>query len=237
MRILVVEDDITLRYGLHRQLTDAGFCVDVAEDGIQALHAGLDLPVDAAVVDIGLPKLSGLDVIRKWRASQRGFPVIILTARCAWRDTIEGLEAGADDYMSKPFRFEEVNARLHALTRRAKGWSTSELVCWPFVLDTMKRVAWVDGHRVDLTNYEYRLLELLMMNAGKSLSNIELCEHMYQEDVAPDGNVVAQLIFRLRRKLDPRDTLKPIETVHGHGYRFATPRGWQGHESVVLVGD
>jgi two-component system, OmpR family, response regulator PhoP len=228
MRILVVEDDMALRYGLHRQFSEEGFCVDLAADGVQGLLAGMNLPVDVAIVDIGLPKISGLDVIRRWRESERSFPVVILTARDGWHDRVEGLLAGADDYVGKPFRFEEVNARVCAVTRRAKGWASAELVCGPFVLDTARHTASVSGTQLNLTTYEQRLLELLMLNAGKALSAIELSEHMYQDDVEPECNIVAQLICRLRRKLDPQNVLQPIETVHGFGYRFAIPRGKGG---------
>jgi two-component system, OmpR family, response regulator PhoP len=225
MRILVVEDDSTLRCGLQHQLAEAGFNVDVAVDGAEGLYVGLNFPLDVAIVDVGLPRQSGLDVIREWRARARAFPVMVLTARNSWADRVAGLSAGADDYMGKPFSFEEIHARLRALIRRFKGWASSELVCGPFQLNTNLRTLCVDGEAVDLSTFEYRLLESLMMNAGKALSGIELAEEMYQDQTERESNIVAQLIFRLRKKLDPLDRFRPIETVYGHGYRFAVPRG------------
>jgi two-component system response regulator PhoP len=225
MRILVVEDDETLREGLKQQLTETGFSVDVAQDGGEGLYAGLHYALDAAIVDIGLPVRSGFDVIREWRARERRFPVLVLTGRSSWQDKVEGLAAGADDYVGKPIRFEEVNARLRALTRRAKGWTSAELVCGPFVLNTHFRTAHIDGEAVDLTTFEYRLLEQLMLNAGQTLSRTELADHLYNEEVERESNIVTQLVYRLRKKLDPQDRINPIETVHRDGYRFAVTRG------------
>jgi two-component system response regulator PhoP len=176
-------------------------------------------------VDLGLPKLSGLEVIKRLRAHQRTFPIVILTARDSWQDKVEGLDAGADDYVSKPFSFQEMFARLRAMLRRAKGWTTSELVCGPFALDTCAQMLKVYGAPVDLTSYEYRLLHYLMLNAGRTISGTELAEHMYAEEMERESNIVAQLICRLRQKLDPLGLIRPIETVYGGGYRFVIPRG------------
>jgi two-component system response regulator PhoP len=225
MRILVVEDEDALREDLRQQLTDTGFSVDVAADGEEGAFAGLNYPIDAAIVDLGLPKRTGLDVIREWRAKQRTFPVVVLTAHNAWQQRIDGLCAGADDYIGKPFNFREVTLRVRGLMRRAHGWATSQVTCGPYVLDMDALLLTVHGEPVDLTSYEYRLLELLMLNAGKPLSATELAEHMYAEEMERESNVVAQLIFRLRRKLDPLGRLSPIETVYAGGYRFAIPRG------------
>jgi len=228
MRILVVEDETALCERLKQQLADTGFGVDVAEDGEEGLFAGLNYPVDAAIVDVGLPKRTGLDVIREWRARERTFPVVVLTARNSWQDRVEGLTAGADDYVGKPFSFEEVVARLQGLLRRANGWATPELVCGPFVLNTRMRSFTVSGEAVDLTTYEYRVLEHLMLRAGQPLSGRELSEHLYEEELERESNIIAQLICRLRRKLDPLDRIRPIETVYGGGYRFAVARGRSG---------
>jgi two-component system response regulator PhoP len=225
MRILIVEDDQKLREGLQRKLTETGFTVDLAHDGADGLHAGLHYALDAAIVDIGLPVLSGLEVIRAWRARDLRFPILVLTARNSWRDRVDGLTAGADDYIGKPVHYEEVNARLRALARRAKGWVSALLTCGPFVLDTHLRVLRINGEAVDLTTFEYRLLELLMLNAGKTLSRAELGEHLYNEEAERESNIVTQLISRLRRKLDPQGRLCPIETVHRDGYRFAIAAG------------
>lgn len=224
MRILVIEDEDALREDLRQQLTDTGFSVDVAADGEEGAFAGLHYPIDAAIVDIGLPKRTGLDVIREWRAQQRTFPILILTLRNGWQDRIEGLCAGADDYVGKPFNFREVTLRVRGLMRRANGWSTPCIECGPYVLDINAQTLTVRDEPVELTTYEYRLLEQLMLHAGKPMSAVELSEHMYGEETERESNVVAQFIFRLRRKLDPLGAVSPIETVHGR-YRFAIPRG------------
>jgi two-component system, OmpR family, response regulator PhoP len=224
VRILVVEDEAGIREGLRDQLTKAGFTVDVSQDGEEGLFAGLELPVDVAVVDLGLPKLPGLDLIRQLRAKGKAFPILVLTARDRWQDKVEGLEAGADDYVAKPFHFEEVLARLQALLRRSGGWASPELVCGPIVLDTRRQTVKVNGKPVDLTTYEYRILEHFMLRAGQVLSKTELSERIYDEEMERDSNIIEVYMMRLRRKLDPDETLKPIETVRGRGYRFAIPR-------------
>jgi two-component system response regulator PhoP len=224
MRILVVEDEATIREGLKARLADAGFTVDVAADGEEGLFAGQEYPIDVAIIDLGLPKLSGLDLIRKLRAQKKAFPILVLTARDSWQDKVQGLEAGADDYVSKPFHFEEVLARVQALMRRAGGWASPELVCGPIVLDTRKQTVTVNGAPIDLTTYEYRILEHMMLRAGEVISKSELSERLYEEDLERESNVIEVFMGRLRRKLDPNDTLKPFETLRGRGYRFAIPR-------------
>ena len=224
MRVLVVEDEAALRETLKTRLTDAGFTVDVAADGEEALFAGLEYPLDVAVIDLGLPKLTGLEVIRRLRARGKSYPILILTARDNWQDKVEGLQAGADDYVAKPFHFEEVLARLQALLRRAGGWASPELVCGPVTLDTRAQTVKVNGGAIELTTFEYRILEHLMLRAGEVISKTELTERLYDEDFERDSNVIEVLIGRLRRKLDPQDQLKPIETLRGRGYRFALSR-------------
>jgi two-component system response regulator PhoP len=224
MRILVVEDEAAIREGLKARLADAGFTVDAAQDGEEGLFAGLEYPLDVAIVDLGLPKLSGLDLIRRLRAQKKSFPILVLTARDRWQDKVEGLEAGADDYVSKPFHFEEVLARVQALMRRAGGYSTPELICGPILLDPRKQLVMVNEQRVELTTHEFRLLEHLMLRAGEVVSKNELAERLYEEEVERESNVIEVFMGRLRRKLDPQDTLKPLETVRGRGYRFAIPR-------------
>ena len=224
MRALVVEDETALRESLKTQLAEAGFTVDVAQDGQEGLFAGLEYPLDVAVIDLGLPKLSGLEVIRKLRAADKTYPILILTARDNWQDKVEGLQAGADDYVSKPFHFEELLARLQALLRRAGGWASPELKCGPVTLDTRAQTVAVDGAPVELTTFEYRILEHLMLRAGEVISKAELTERLYDQDFERDSNVIEVLVGRLRRKLDPHDRLKPIETLRGRGYRFSLAR-------------
>ena len=224
MRALVVEDETALRESLKAQLAGAGFTVDVAQDGQDGLFAGLEYPLDVAVIDLGLPKLSGLEVIRKLRAAGKTYPILILTARDNWQDKVEGLQAGADDYVSKPFHFEELLARLQALLRRAGGWASPQLKCGPVTLDTRAQTVAVDGAPVELTTFEYRILEHLMLRAGEVISKAELTERLYDQDFERDSNVIEVLVGRLRRKLDPHDRLKPIETLRGRGYRFSLAR-------------
>ena len=224
MRVLVVEDEAALRETMKTRLTEAGFTVDVAQDGEEGLFAGREYPLDVAIVDLGLPKLAGLEVIRRLRAAGKAFPILILTARDNWQDKVEGLQAGADDYVAKPFHFEEVLARLQALLRRAGGWASPELKCGSVALDTRAQTVRVDGQAVELTTFEYRILEHLMLRAGDVISKAELTERLYDQDFERDSNVIEVLVGRLRRKLDPEDRLKPIETLRGRGYRFALAR-------------
>jgi two-component system response regulator PhoP len=224
MRILVVEDEAAIRDALKTQLAEAGFTVDVASDGEEGLFTAQEIQLDVAIVDLGLPKLPGLELIKRLRAQGKSFPILILTARDRWEEKVEGLQAGADDYVAKPFHFEEVLARVQALIRRAGGWSTPELVCGPIALDTRAQTVKVNGNPVELTTYEYRILEHLMLHAGEVISKSDLNESMYNEEMERDSHVLEVFIGRLRRKLDPQDQIKPIETLRGRGYRLALPR-------------
>jgi two-component system response regulator PhoP len=224
MRVLVVEDEQVLREALRENLTAAGFTVDVAADGAEGLFAGLEYPVDIAIIDLGLPKLPGIDLIRRLRAEGKQFPILVLTARDRWQDKVQGLDAGADDYVAKPFHFEEVQARLQALMRRTGGWASAVLACGPVTLDTRTQTVSVEGRAVELTTFEYRILEHLMLKAGEVISKTDLTEHLYEQDFERDSNVIEVFVGRLRRKLDPEERIKPIETLRGRGYRFALPR-------------
>ena len=220
MRVLVVEDEAALREQLQTSLQQAGYAVDMAADGDEGLHAGSEYPCGVAIIDLGLPKLSGIEVIRRLREYGRHFPILILTARGRWQDKVEGLEAGADDYLIKPFHIEELLARLNALVRRAAGWTRPVLRCGPIQLDTRSQQVTVNGDAIELTAFEYKALEYMMLHAGKVLSKTDLIEHLYDENYDRDSNVIEVFIGRLRRKLDPDQQLMPIETLRGRGYRF-----------------
>ena len=224
MRLLVVEDEAELREQLRTRLVAAGFNVDVAADGEEGLYCGREYPIDLAVVDLGLPKLPGLELIHQLRAAGRAFPILVLTARARWQDKVEGLQAGADDYVGKPFEFEEVLARIQALLRRAGGWASAQLRCGPVLLDTREQRVTVHGVPVELTTFEYRILEHLMLRAGDVISKAELTERLYEQDFERDSNTIEVFVGRLRRKLDPDDSLHPIETLRGRGYRLALAR-------------
>ena len=221
MRVLVLEDEPALREHLARRLRDSGFVVDEAADGVEGEYAGLEFPLDVAIVDLGLPGRPGLDVIRAWRTAGRAFPILILTARDRWQEKVEALQAGADDYVTKPFQFEEVAARLQALLRRSGGWSQPVLRSGDLELDTAAQQVRVEGRAVELTAFEYRLLEYLMLRAGQVVSKAELTEKLYEQDFERDSNVIEVFVGRLRRKLDREGRLQPIETLRGRGYRVA----------------
>jgi len=224
MRILLVEDEAPLRETLSARLKRDGYAVDAAKDGEEGLYLGREVPFDVGIIDLGLPKMSGMELIRALRDAGKTFPVLILTARSSWQDKVDGLQQGADDYLVKPFHVEELLARINALVRRAAGWSRSELECGPILLDLTAQTVSVDGEAVDLTSYEYKVLEYLMIHAGELVSKADLTEHIYQQDFDRDSNVLEVFIGRLRKKLDSEGNLKPIETVRGRGYRFVIPR-------------
>ena len=224
MRILLVEDEAPLRETLAARLKRDGYAVDSASNGEEGLYLGREVPFDVALIDLGLPKMSGMELVKMLRDEQKRFPILILTARSSWQDKVDGLKAGADDYLVKPFHVEELLARLNALMRRAAGWSKPTLECGPIKLDLAAQTVSVNDQPVDLTSYEYKVLEYLMLHAGELVSKADLTEHIYQQDFDRDSNVLEVFIGRLRKKLDPEGALKPIETVRGRGYRFAIPR-------------
>ncbi|MGB1581086.1 MAG: response regulator transcription factor [Nevskiales bacterium] len=231
MRCLVIEDNDELRDQLSQQLQANNYAVDAAPNGDEGLYLASEYPVDVAIIDLGLPGISGLEVIRRVRAEGRDFPILILTARGDWQDKVEGLEAGADDYLTKPFHPEELQARLRSLLRRKGGWAQSVLRCGPVALDPAKQQVTVNDSLLSLTAYEYRLLECLMLHAGEVLSKTRLTEHIYAEDEDRDSNVIEVFVKRLRNKLDPDGELQPIETLRGQGYRLRLQRQTQAEET------
>lgn len=220
MRILVVEDEDTLREQIGARLREEGFAVDLAPDGADGAFMAVEYPLDLAVIDLGLPGLDGIELIERARSGGRDYPILVLTARDRWQQKVEGLEAGADDYLTKPFHMEELLARIRALLRRSKGVARSTVQLGPIELDTSRQSVQVNGGMVDLTGYEYRLIEYLMLHPGKVISKSELAEHVYEEDADRDSNVIEVFIGRLRRKLDPDNDINPIETLRGRGYRL-----------------
>jgi two-component system response regulator PhoP len=221
MRVLLVEDDPRLLDTLSTHLRDAGYAVDASADGIEGLYLGEEFPVDLAIIDLGLPQLSGLEVIRKLRSRGRDFPILVLTARSEWQDKVAGLEAGADDYVTKPFHIEELMARINALMRRAGGHARPRVDLGPITIDLTAQRVFLEGEEVDLTTYEYKVLNYHVMHPGEVVTKTDLSEHIYEEDADRDSNVIEVFIGRLRRKLDPGGTLNPIETLRGRGYRLA----------------
>ena len=219
MRVLVVEDDPNLREQLATYLKSDGFAVDTAEDGEEGLYYGREYEYDAAVVDLGLPKVDGIEVIKRLRTEKHGFPILVLTARGHWQDKVEGLEAGADDYLAKPFQMEELMARMNALIRRTAGYASPVLSQGELQLDTAKKEVRVGGAAVELTAYEYKVLEYLMLNPDRVVSKTELTDHLYEQDFDRDSNVIEVFVGRLRKKINPVDF---IRTVRGQGYRFVT---------------
>ncbi|MDJ0812555.1 MAG: response regulator transcription factor [Woeseiaceae bacterium] len=225
MRLLVIEDDETLRQSLAAKLEDGGFAVEQAGDGKEGLYFALEYPIDLAIIDLGLPEVSGLDIIRELREQGRTYPILILTARDRWEDKVAGLEAGADDYVVKPFHVEEVTARVNALLRRSGGWASSIMKAGPVTLDMSRQELTVNEAGIELTSFEYKIIEYLMVRAGQVVSKTELTERLYDQDFERDSNVIEVFIGRLRKKMDPDNTINPIETLRGRGYRFALERG------------
>lgn len=216
MRVLVVEDDETLNSQIAEALRESGYVVDTALDGEEGHFLGDTEPYDAVVLDIGLPQMDGISVLEAWRREGRTMPVLILTARDRWSDKVQGIDAGADDYVAKPFHIEEVLARIRALVRRAAGHASNELICGPVRIDVKASRVSVDGNPIKLTSHEYKVLEYLMHHRGKVISRTELTEHLYDQDFDRDSNTIEVFVGRLRKKLG----VEVIETVRGLGYRI-----------------
>lgn len=219
MRLLVVEDDPDLNRQLVAALTDAGYAVDTAKDGEEGHYLGETEPYDAVILDLGLPVLDGVSVLEKWRRAEKKMPVLILTARDRWSDKVQGFDAGADDYVAKPFHMEEVLARVRALLRRSAGHATSEISCGSLLLDTKSARVTVDGHAIKLTSLEFRLLAYLMHHKGKVVSRTELVEHLYDQDFDRDSNTIEVFVGRLRKKLG----VDVLRTIRGMGYCVSEP--------------
>ena len=220
MRILIVEDEASLREQLRKQLTAAGYVVDVAPDGLEGQYLATEYAFDLAIIDLGLPKINGVGLISSLRQRQISTPVLVLTARSHWRDKVEGLEAGADDYLTKPFQMEELLARVNALIRRSAGHATPIISLGPLSVNTASQQAYLEKEELDLTSFEYKLLTYLLMGQQRIISKAELTEHLYAQDFDRDSNVIEVLIGRLRRKLAPYPL---IQTARGRGYRMSLP--------------
>ncbi len=221
MKILLIEDDENLREILENKLKDEGFVVESANNGQDGLYLGREFEFDLAIIDLGLPKISGMEVIQTLRNEEYSYPILVLTARGSWQDKVMGLDAGADDYLVKPFHFPELLARVNALVRRSAGFSSPELVCGYITLNTSSGEVKSDGELVDLTSYEYKVLEYMMLHQGEVISKSTLTEHIYHQDYDRDSNVIEVFVGRLRRKLQSKQTNKKvIETLRGRGYRM-----------------
>ncbi|GLR11602.1 DNA-binding response regulator [Chitinimonas prasina] len=220
MRLLLIEDETALRQSLKKQLEADGYRVDEAADGEDGLFQASEYPIDLAIVDLGLPRMNGLTVVEKLRAGGSTLPILILTARGSWQDKVKGLEAGADDYLVKPFEYPELAARVKALLRRALKATSDVLTIGPLSLDFSAQQASLGDTPIELTTFEYRVLELLVRERARVVSKQELSDYLYPHDEDRDSNVLEVLIGRLRRKLDPDGSLAPIETLRGRGYRF-----------------
>lgn len=225
MRALIIEDETQLREQIVTELRQQGFAIDESGDGDEGLYLATEMPIDIAIIDLGLPGTSGIDIIRQLRQRERQYPVLILTARTRWQDKVEGLEAGADDYLAKPFHMEELMARVRALLRRSGGWAESQLRFGELTIDTRTQSVNLNEAHIELTAFEYKVLEYLAIHAGEVISKATLLDHLYDEDTDRDANILEVFIRRLRNKLDPEKTLNPIETLRGRGYRLALDRG------------
>jgi len=220
MRILIIEDELELLARIKARFESAGYIVDTSSEGNEGYFFATEYPIDAAIIDIGLPGMTGIEIIKKIRQQGSTLPVLILTARSRWQEKVEGLEAGADDYLVKPFQIEELLARLKALLRRASGSATTDLSCAGITLKPDTQQVMHDENIIEVTAFEYRLLEYLMRHSNEAVSKSRLADYLYPHDDDRDSNVIEVLIGRLRKKLDPDGSLKPIETLRNRGYRF-----------------
>ncbi len=221
MKLLIVEDEAQIRQQLTDVFQQEGFVIESAADGQDGEYYAIECDYDLAIIDVGLPVLDGITLIQRLRDAGKKYPVLVLTARGHWQDKVKGLEAGADDYLVKPFHSEELKARANALIRRSTGNTTPRLNFGPITIDTSSKQVFLSDAPIELTSYEYNTLEYLALHAGESISKTVLTEHLYHQDFERDSNVIEVFVGRLRKKLDPKGTLKPIKTIRGQGYRFA----------------
>ncbi len=221
MRVLIIEDDDNLRTILEKRFDEIGYVVDSADNGEDGLFKGREYPADVAVIDLGLPRISGMEVIQTLRKEGIDFPIIVLTARGSWQDKVMGLDAGADDYLVKPFHFPELLARVNALVRRSSGSATPEIKCGDLIINTTNQDVTLNGELITLTSYEYKVLEYLMLHQDEVVSKTTLTEHIYHQDYDRDSNVIEVFVGRLRKKLADVDAdATYIETLRGRGYRL-----------------
>ena len=220
MRLLIVEDEPAIRQQLEDFFSQQKFVINAAADGKEGSYYATEYDFDLAIIDVGLPHVDGISLIKQLRAAGKTYPVLVLTARGHWQDKVNGLEAGADDYLVKPFHAEELKARANALIRRASGNASPELKFGPISINTSAKLVSLNGESVELTSYEYNTLEYLALHAGQAISKTELTEHLYHQDFERDSNVIEVFVGRLRKKLDPNGEIQPITTVRGQGYRF-----------------
>jgi len=222
MKLLLIEDDESLGTQLSKELERIGFTVDVSLDGQDGLYRAREFVYDILVVDVGLPLISGIEVIEQLRSEENKVPILVLTARSSWQDKVYGLKAGADDYLVKPFQQEELVARIQALLRRVGGYSNSKLEQGPLQLDIESQSVTLNEQELNLTAFEYKLLQYFMLHPNKVASKLTLADYLYEEEHESDSNVIEVIVARLRQKIDPKNNWKPIETLRGRGYRFVT---------------
>jgi len=223
MHLLIVEDEAQLQLQIRQQMESLGYTADSANDGREGLYFGNEYQYDLAIIDLGLPEIDGIELIKRLREQKKTFPILILTARGDWQDKVEGLEAGADDYLVKPFHSEELRARVQALLRRAAGQSSNDWQFGPVSIDIDKKRVQIDGQTIELTSYEFNTLEYLARHQGKVISKSELTEYLYEQDFERDSNTIEVFIGRLRKKIDLDKSQPLIHTVRGQGYRFEPP--------------
>ncbi|MDQ7091328.1 MAG: response regulator transcription factor [Methylococcales bacterium] len=221
MRVLIVEDEKILCQQIQQYFISKGFVVDNAYNAQEGYYLAKEYPIDVAIIDIGLPDFSGIELVKRLRENNIDTPILLLTARNRWQDKVEGLESGADDYLSKPFHYEELQARINALIRRSTGNAKPILIYKNIKLDTLAQTVLVDDKVIELTAYEYKVLEYLMFHRGEVISKAVLTDHIYEEDFDRDSNVIEVFVGRLRKKIDPQGVTKPIETLRGRGYRVS----------------